>query len=468
MISKINISKFQKLLVLPAVILHAILLFKTTFTLWPEMVVYPYLYNRGYFIYRDIINPYPPLLTVLLAQFAKIFGYTPTPYFILTTSLILIIDLVIFFIAKKITGSYHQAFLSTLFFIILSIPFGINGLWFDLVQTPLILFAFYNFYRFLNDKESKNLLTSFLLIIAAIFIKQQAIWLTFWFILISILNLQAKSILLKNLSKVTAFFLAILLLHVVFFQKIGILKDFLFWTIYYPFFKASSMPGYILFPTFKQLLVLISLLIIFIPAIFLKEKRVNLIVLTAFFLILFAYPRFDYFHLIPSLAILSLAIGPTITLYLKKTFFIKPLILFSILYLSVFSTRYLANNWQKPVRFFEPEIISTANFLSKIVPKDDLIYIQNGPDQLLPLAGLLPPKPWADELPWYLELTGEQQKIVESITKQNPGFVIYKPYIEGNKYDLGAYRPEKIVHYLDENYQQSIQISESLWLKKRK
>ena len=77
------------LLLVPLLLLiHFVLLINTRFTLWPEMVVYPYLVNNGFMLYRDIINPYPPFLSYSLAIFAKIFGYQPLPYQILTRFLL--------------------------------------------------------------------------------------------------------------------------------------------------------------------------------------------------------------------------------------------------------------------------------------------------------------------------------------------------------------------------------------------
>src|SRR3989304_5291084 len=144
-------------LLLPLLLLiHLLLLTNTRFTLWPEMVVYPYLLNNGFSLYKDIINPYPPLMVGFLSIFSKISGYHPIPFQILTWLMILVTDLSIFFVTQKLFKNFSQALLSTLFFVILSVPFLINGLWFDLVQTPLIIFSFYFFYQYLSKKKSEQ------------------------------------------------------------------------------------------------------------------------------------------------------------------------------------------------------------------------------------------------------------------------------------------------------------------------
>ena len=54
-----------------AVLLHVFLLTNTKLTLWPEMVVYPYLLNKDFILYKDIINPYQPVLSYFLAFFSN-------------------------------------------------------------------------------------------------------------------------------------------------------------------------------------------------------------------------------------------------------------------------------------------------------------------------------------------------------------------------------------------------------------
>ena len=125
------------------VFFHLILLTSTTFTLWPEMAVYPYLMNNGFLLYKDIINPYPPYLSLFLSFFTKTFGYLPISFEILTLLFIFTIDYLIYTFSRKIFQSKSAAIINTAFFALFSIPFGINGLWFDLIQTPFILISVY-------------------------------------------------------------------------------------------------------------------------------------------------------------------------------------------------------------------------------------------------------------------------------------------------------------------------------------
>ena len=458
------------LLISLILLVHLVLLLNTRFTLWPEMVVYPYLVNKGFFLYKEIINPYPPILTFFLTIFAKIVGYHPVPYQILTWIFILTIDLSIFYIAKKIFKKLHSALASLLFFMILSIPFGVNGLWFDLVQTSFILFATYYFYQYLQKpKQIDTLLLSFFLLTIAFFIKQQAIWLILWFTIVLFLKFRTRifDIFLKNFYLFAPFIFLFLIQILTFWQK-GTLFDFIYWTIYFPFFKASTMPGYILLPTLRQILPIAALFLLFTPAFFKTKFETNFLISTAFVSLFFAYPRFDYFHLIPSLALISVMFGENLKNLSTSNFPARIVFVFSLFFLVFFTGRYLTRNWHQDVRFFEKDVMQAAAFLAKITSSSEPIYIQNGPDQILPLANRLPVKPWADEFPWYLETKNVQTKILAGIIAQDPKFVIFKPYDTGPKYELGVYRPQKLADYLDEKYQNLTQISDTLWLKTKK
>lgn len=452
-------------------LVHLILLINTRFTLWPEMVVYPFLLNNGFFLYKDIINPYPPFFPSFLAFYAKFFGYNPLPYQILTWIVILVIDLVIFSISYRISKKTTSAIFSTLFFLVISVSFSINGLWFDLVQIPLLLVSFYYFYKLLNarkDISSHWWILSFLLSLS-FFIKQQTIWLIILFLILSLFKVRKK--LNEIYAKTLIFILPLLILffiQMIFFWQKGNFEDFIFWTFYFPFFKASQMPGYLDLPSLKQLAIILLLFLIFLPILQKRKLATSLILVTSFVSLLFTLPRFDYFHLTPTLAILSLAFGQNLKTFASSMIWVKTVSFVSVVLLLVFFSRYLINNWTHQIRFFEEEIFQVAKFLEITTSPDESLYIQNGPDQLLPLSKRLPTKPWADEFPWYLEVAGLQDKVLKGLSEKKPRFIIYKPYENGQKYEIGSYKPSKIAFYIDSKYKEILRISDTLWLKTMK
>src|SRR3990167_461960 len=222
------------MIIIALLLIHLIFLINTRFVLWPEMVVYPYLLNNNFLLYQDIINPYPPILTWFLAIFAKIFGYLPPPYQILTWVIILIIDLSIYIISQKVFKNKLFALSSVAFFAVLSIPFGVNGLWFDLVQTPFILWALYFFYKFLNAKAKNtlkyNFFISFLLVTIAFFIKQQVFWVVALLLALALSKYKFNVFeFLKNHYLAVLPFVVLLIFHLLYFFAKGTLTDFASW-----------------------------------------------------------------------------------------------------------------------------------------------------------------------------------------------------------------------------------------------
>lgn len=450
-----------------ALTLHLIFLTSTRFTLWPEMVVYPYLFNNGFKLYTDIINPYPPFLPLALAFFNKHLGYEPLIIQTLTWSVILMTDILIFLISNSIFKNPRKSLLSLLFFVIFSIPLGVNGIWFEVFQTPFIIMSVLFFYEHFKNKKLKYLLLSSVFLAIAFFIKQQALWLVFWFALLLLFkNKNSFKSQIKSLI-----FLAIPILLSQIFEifiafKLGVVKDFFFWSVYFPFFKASSLQGYVLLPTIKQSLAIIILLLIFTPLIVSKKSRERLFIITAFVLISFAYPRFDYFHLIPALAVISLAFPKNLEILHSARFSIKIISVISVILFIVISAKFVIRNWTNEIRFFEDDVYKASRFIQIVNPQNTPVFLQNVSGQILVLSKTLPAKPWADSFPWYLEINGVQEKIIEGIKTEKPQIVIYKPYESRGVFELASYRPQLVANFLDQNYLTFFKINDSLFLRK--
>ena len=146
-------------------------------------------------------------------------------------------------------------------------------------------------------------------------------------------------IFLKNFYLFAPFIFLFLIQILTFWQK-GTLFDFIYWTIYFPFFKASTMPGYILLPTLRQILPIAALFLLFTPAFFKTKFETNFLISTAFVSLFFAYPRFDYFHLIPSLALISVMFGENLKNLSTSNFPARAVFVFSLFFLIFF---YLKN-----------------------------------------------------------------------------------------------------------------------------
>lgn len=465
MIFKVSTKLLNKYLPAAIIGFHILLLANWSFTLWPEIIVYPYLLNNNFSLYTEIFNPYPPALIYLLSIFSSLTSYSITSFQIFTWVIILVIDILVYKISYILFKSLRRAVLSLLFFVLFSIPLAVNGIWFDLVQTPIILLFVFFLIKSLEEKQNKSLYLASILLAIGVFIKQSAALLYIPFIILLISNnTHWKKIVFKLISPLIILFGV----HLLFFSYLGIVKSYIYWNFTFPLFEASSSPGYVLLPNGMQLLIILSLILIFIPLFNSKNYLIKNILLISPFLIFYLYPRFDYFHLIPFLALISLLFGMNVQAFKKSSNLIRLISIVGFVIIISFSLRYYLLNYGNTIRFFEPEIIEAARVLEKINTDSEDVYILNGPDQLLPLASLNPIKPWADEFPWYLENNNHQEKILASLKKENPKYIVFKPYENKGKYELGSYKPIKIVNHVFNNYEDTIQLTKTLWLKQRK
>ena len=98
-------------------LIHLFLLINLRFEAWPEIIIYPWLMDHGFKLYQDIINPYLPGLTWFLYFFFRLFGFSVFNWQILTWGIIILTDVLIYFIASRRYGS-RSALIALGFFII--------------------------------------------------------------------------------------------------------------------------------------------------------------------------------------------------------------------------------------------------------------------------------------------------------------------------------------------------------------
>jgi len=205
-------------------VLHLLILTHLQFTSWPEMFSYPYLLNNGFSLYKDIALPYQPLLMLILSVVYKIFGYNLLTLQIFAWMLILLSDILIFLISKKILG-FKLSNLAPVLLMVLITPIASgNTLWFDLATIPFILLAF------LASLYNKFLFMGFFFA-AAFYIKQQT---GLAILFLSIYFLFSKRF--KDLFGFILGFLALSLLVLAYIIYNGIFQDYLFWTILVPLY----------------------------------------------------------------------------------------------------------------------------------------------------------------------------------------------------------------------------------------
>ncbi len=430
---------------LPLILLfiHLILLINLRFEAWPEMLVYPYLMNRGFLLYRDIINPYPPLLNGFLSLVFTLVPISINNLKVITWLIILFSDLLIYLIAKKRYGS-TSALIALAFFIVFQPLLDGNGLWFDLALVPLLLLAF-------NRQSTLALTISF-------FIKQSVIWLLPLFI--------------RQWKKLLLFFLILSISSFIPFLILGIHRDYWFWSWRFPFTIFPFMPGH---KDFGNIRLWVLAVLPFMLPIYLWFKKNSTIKLSAHEPIVwcllsfpFIFPRFGLFHLQPALAFAALSVARSVKklplIEIPRNHWLKFFAVTFSLLASLMWIRHIRLYWHQSVRFFEPEIIAAASKLQQFTNAYQPILFLNSPAQLMVLTNRLPARPWADTFPWYLELPHFQSQLLDSYRQQNVQGVIFSAYQDQDKFDPGTYKPEILNLYAQENFSHQDFLTKSIFL----
>jgi len=413
------------------------------FTAWPEMLAWPYLILKGWLPYRDIAVAHTPLLIVDLTLFYKVFGVGVIQLKIYTWFLILATDCLLYYLTRKLWNNKIALFALT-FYIPLQILYEGNGLWFDLALAPLALVIFY----LLNKK---HYLGAGFIWTLAFLTKQTA----FWFLIpITISTLQESTFKGETLQGMRKFAIGATCISGIIVSLIyllHILPDIYNWTIKFGIFYLPNAAGQISYPTFRQIVVTLFPFIIVIP--FLIQANRDKFNLFAWVLagILGAFPRFEYFHLQPAIPFLAILAGSvTVNTITTKSYKYYAMLYVYILAISILAGRFVYRNFSKPTRFVEPAIVEVADFINNSVYPGSDIYIANAWDNLYALSDTLPAtKPLIPYLPWYMDLPGVQDNMIEDFKEHRPKLIVEGDYaISG----LGSYKPLKVSNYISENY----------------
>ncbi len=434
----LNLINFKGITLLSLLIFHLFILINTSFTLWPVMILYPWLMSHGYTLYSEIINPYFPLLPITLKNYFDVFSYNILNLKIFTYSIIVILDLIVFIFALKLSKKFIKAILSLIFYILLQFSYGGNALWFELFLSPFILVGL--FLLFENQKSKKISLISGILLALAVLSKQNAaaFYLPTSFLLISRRNFQNLPFLF-----LPGIVLVIILFSYYFYSNN--FQDFYKWSILLPL-TYSSQPGFVSLPAIRQYLIisfpLISLLGLAKISDFTNRnyhQAVSFAYWSLSFLIAlsFAFPRYENFHLQ-----LLIGLSAVFVSLLNRNILTVVIIISSLIFFQGFTKA-----WHKPDRFIDQSMLN----LSKKTKNLDSVYILNGPDLAYFFSGKLPPKIWAENFPWYFKQVGFEDKFIDGLSKDTKSIIIGDK-LGGGKYDLGNYIPEKLMIYIEINY----------------
>lgn len=373
------------------------------FTAWPEMLAWPYLMLHGWLPYKDIAIAHNPLLLFDLAIFFKFFGVGILQLKIYTWILISINIYLVYFISKKFWNK-KTAFLSTTFYLLLTIIFEGNGLWFDLALTPFALLL----YLFLRENKYIWAGVTF----ALGFLTKQ----TFIYFIIPVLFFMYKDIKLKTKEYAKFVFGSgiIIAIFLTILGSLGILDDYYDWAIKFGILYLPNAVGQVSFPSMKQLVFAVF------PFLLLLFTNQHLLITFAIVGALGVYPRWELFHFQPALPFVAIALSTII--FSKKDVILKIIVSVSCMLYMVYGIgRQLGSN----TRFVESDVQEVAAKLVTLNPQPHNLYVINYWDNIYAFTNTIPAtKPLIPYIPWYLNYGENKTEILNDLKTEMPEIIV--------------------------------------------
>lgn len=433
------------------VALHVFVLLKSTFFPYPELFIYPYLTNIGLTPYAQILDQHFPGFMFFPLNIASIGFNTPFGFRILQIGVIIGVQTLIFESAKKTFKSTKTAFLTSLLFLIVHPFFEGNVLWIDSFMPFVLLPSFYLLSQKLDNRRS-FLVGMFMGL--AVLLKQVAVPLA---VLVAIYMFLYR----KKQKTFSAFFLGAtlpalaLLLFVI---KNNIFEDFLFWAGTFNLTTYAEMGRK--YATFRQLL---AAGVVYMPAILislqgLRSKKRHLPLLSIFFLtsLLYAYARFDYVHLQPSLPFAILLLASFWSTLPKKI----ASILFIIYLIPVIwvSSKYYINNIGDGVRFFGDTEYKVAEKILTYSEKGDSIFMFGTLPHMYQMTSTRPPNDiFVFQFPWFM--VEAEERVLFGIKSDPPKVVVQERTSSIDGESLYSYM-KNIDEYISQNYEKIDQVGD--------
>lgn len=372
------------------------------YTAWPEMLAWPYLILQGWLPYKDIAIAHNPLMLLDLVIFFKLFGVGITQLKIYTWILISTNTFLVYFVSKKFWNK-KIAYFSSVLYILLTIVFEGNGLWFDLALTPFAILLYY----FLRQK---SYLWSGVVFVLGFLTKQTFIYFALPVVLAMVHDI--KNILPKLRQLVIGSGI-IFGVFVIVLYSLGILDDYYNWAIKFGILYLPNAVGQVSLPNIKQLIFSFS------PFLVLLFTNNLLLIVFAIVGMMGVYPRFELFHFQPALPFLAIAISTVIISQRKMA--IKLLIgLFTLLFLGLGIYRQVGTN----TRFFESDVEKVVLKINNHQPRIDSLYAISYWDSLYALTNTKPPKPLIPYIPWYLDYGDNKVTIINGLKTSIPDAIV--------------------------------------------
>lgn len=433
-------------------VIHAFILTRLIFFPYPELFIYPYLANHGLKPYAQILDQHFPGLMFLPLNLNNLGMTDPQVARFWLIGTVIVIQLLLFFISRQIFKSDYQALFVNILYLIWQPFFEGWVLWLD---TFLPLFLLPAFYYTINRKY---FLTG-LILGAGIVFKQVIIPLA---ILVFIYILWEKRKGKPPINYSLGVFIPLIIM-LVYLINIGVLKDFIYWTIIFNLTvfaqHGTSAPSTLGFITRIVFVYAMSL-----TAFFHKDRR--LIFILFIFLIGSAasiFDRADFVHLQPSLPFVVIATALGLNSIKKRNILAGLILIYifiAIWWLNIFYKGHVAQK----VFFFDNQTKSIAQKIKQYTGEGDKIFIFGAVPHLYQMSDTFPAGDiFIFQFPWFMKVA--EDRILEGMIEDNPEIVVSDRTVKIEDQKITDFA-KRIDQYIMQNYQEIDKVGTSLILRR--
>jgi hypothetical protein len=422
---------------------NVFLLSRITFFPYPELFVYPYLTNHGLLPYKNIFDQHFPGLMFFPINLNNLGMVTPEIARYWQYGLVIIVQILLFFIARKIFNSSKKAILVNLVFLAWQPFFEGWVLWIDSFLPLFLLPAFYFSYEAWKNGKAKSIFLSGLFLGIGLVFKQVVAPLAA--VVFVLLFLRKRNV--KDALWFLIGFLPFPLLMLEYIVSKGIFADFWYWTV---IFNLTTFAQYgKLAPTFSELFRVSSVYGFSIFALINKKSRslavwIGIFALGALFS---SNARFDFVHFQPSLPFICLLTVMALEFALRKAKFLIPIYIIGS---SIFLFTFYKGNLGNKVFFFGNSEKRIVMQVQKLSGPNDKIFAFGPLPHIYQMADRLPPgNVFVFQFPWFMMKA--EDRVLAGLINDPPRVVIRDLTAEVDDKNLISFMP-KISDYVKENY----------------
>jgi len=375
---------------------HSFLLLILEFVSYPEFYVYPYLVSLKLLPYSQIIDHHFPGLFMLPVNFYTLNFQDPASFKSLLVILVIFQSALIAKITKKLFSSKLVSCVSVLAFALWQPIFQGNQLWVDTILPLFILLAF-------NANLNSKWFQSGLFLGLGLIFKQ------------SLLPLVALAFILHPSKKFLIGAAVPLLAILSYFWYLGVLSDFLYWTIPYNLLTYAQLSAKLPITTDLLKLALPALIIL----VSLRHAKLRILIIWLVFSIFGGLSRFELVHLQPGVPFLAILTG---ALFVNKKS-ITGLTLATLMFLEFIGYIRHQNNFFK-YRFFDTTTLSVAKKIIQYSDSNKSVFLFGVQPHLYALTHTRPVGSFfVFPLPWLL--TNLQNRQLQAIQLDPPKLIVY-------------------------------------------